>query len=314
MQLTPETLNHIFTNLDMRFNTAYTNTEPMWQRIATEVPSTGRNNTYPLRSFLPKMREWIGERQVQNGMAYEYTIVNKDWEGTISVKRNDIEDDNLGIYGNEADFLGEAAKVWPDEVVFDLLMKGEETAGHDGQNFFDTDHPVTIGDAESATQSNVYNVPDLTPEVLAALEGIAGSWANERGDSLGISFNLLVVPGVLAYRAAIANGPMIIEQGQAIPNPMANRFEVLSVPRLNRRPKEFYLMMTNRALKPLIWQVRKAPTFTTLDAPTDTNVFWRKEYIYGVDARGNAGFGLWFMAIKAKITAGAPIPTVPEQP
>lgn len=301
MQVTPENLTHIFQNLDMRFNQAFTTTEALWNRIATEVPSTGRENVYPLRSFLPKLREWIGERQVQNGKAYEYTVKNKDYEATISVKRNDIEDDNLGLYGNEADFLGEAAKMWPDEVIFPLLQKGKETLCHDGQFFFDEDHPVIIGEDDSPVQSNIFKVPDLTPAVLAALEAKAGAWVNENGDSFNIAMNLLVVPGNLRYKAALAMGPQVIIDGTAVANPMANAFETLVVPRLNNEPKVFYLMMTNRALKPMIWQVRKAPQFTALDAPTDTNVFWRKEYIYGVDARGNAAFGLWFMALRAEI-------------
>ncbi len=33
-----------------------------------------------------------------------------------------------------------------------------------------------------------------------------------------------------------------------------------------------------------------------MDKETDENVFMRKEYIYGVDARLNAGYGLWQLA------------------
>lgn len=38
--------------------------------------------------------------------------------------------------------LGRAAAVFADELVFGLLKKGNTTLCYDGQNFFDTDHPV----------------------------------------------------------------------------------------------------------------------------------------------------------------------------
>lgn len=62
----------------------------------------------------------------------------------------------------------------------------------------------------------------------------------------------------------------------------------------------WFLLDTSRALKPLIWQERIAPRFASLDRPEDENVFMRKEFIYGADARGNAGFGLWQLAFGSK--------------
>lgn len=58
----------------------------------------------------------------------------------------------------------------------------------------------------------------------------------------------------------------------------------------------WYLLDTTRALKPLIYQSRKEPNFVSLTAETDDNVFSRAEYVYGVDARRNAGFGFWQLA------------------
>jgi phage major head subunit gpT-like protein len=58
----------------------------------------------------------------------------------------------------------------------------------------------------------------------------------------------------------------------------------------------WFVMDTTRALKPLIFQSRKEPQFVAKDAPTDDNVFDRAEFKYGVDRRGNAGFGFWQFA------------------
>jgi len=66
--------------------------------------------------------------------------------------------------------------------------------------------------------------------------------------------------------------------------------------------KPWYVLDTRRALKPLIFQNRKSPKFTAKDKDTDDNVFDRGENVYGVDARGNAGFGFWQQAYSSNKT------------
>lgn len=62
----------------------------------------------------------------------------------------------------------------------------------------------------------------------------------------------------------------------------------------------WYVLDVSRALKPLIWQLRKPPKLVKRDQETDENVFNAKTFIYGMDSRGNAGFGFWQMAYKSK--------------
>ena len=62
---------------------------------AMVVPSTGKENDYSWLSRFPKMREWIGDKVVKALAAFNYTIRNKDWEATVEVERNDIEDDQI---------------------------------------------------------------------------------------------------------------------------------------------------------------------------------------------------------------------------
>lgn len=67
----------------------------------------------------------------------------------------------------------------------------------------------------------------------------------------------------------------------------------------------WFLFDTRKPLKALIYQQRKPPHFVSKDKETDDNVFMNKEYVYGVDSRGNAGYGLWQLAFasKADLTA-----------
>ncbi|CAN5754662.1 Mu-like prophage major head subunit gpT family protein [soil metagenome] len=62
----------------------------------------------------------------------------------------------------------------------------------------------------------------------------------------------------------------------------------------------WYLLDTSKIIKPLIYQVRKDYSFVSKTREEDDNVFFSKEYVYGVDARSNVGFGLWQLAYASK--------------
>lgn len=113
-----------------------------WERVATHVTSTARSEKYGWLGKVPGFRKWIGPRAVQNLNQYDYEIVNEPFEQTVGVDRDDIDDDNLGIYSPLFEELGRSAGAIDDELIFALLKAGWDTPCYDGQNFFDTDHPV----------------------------------------------------------------------------------------------------------------------------------------------------------------------------
>jgi phage major head subunit gpT-like protein len=128
------------------FKTSFQNgidqAKPQWDRVATTVPSSTREQKYGWLGKIPNVREWIGARAVQNLQQHDYAIVNKHFELTIGVDRNDIEDDNLGIYTPMFVEMGRSTGAHPDQLVWQLLKDGFATTCYDGQYFFDTDHPV----------------------------------------------------------------------------------------------------------------------------------------------------------------------------
>lgn len=125
-----------------------------YERIATVVPSTTSEETYGWLGEIPSMREWIGDRYIHGLAEHGYSIKNKDFELTVSVDRNKIKDDNIGVYKPMFDGLGRKTKIHPDQLCFGLLKNGFNQPCFDGQNFFDTDHPVIGEDGEMTTVSN----------------------------------------------------------------------------------------------------------------------------------------------------------------
>jgi phage major head subunit gpT-like protein len=127
----------------------------MWERVATMIPSATRENAYAWLGQFPKLREWIGERQIQSMLEQAYTLKNRKFEATVGVKRDDISDDQYGVYNSLFKEYGSAAATHPDEQIFDAIQNGGSSICYDGQNFFDTDHPAGIeGQTAMATVSN----------------------------------------------------------------------------------------------------------------------------------------------------------------
>lgn len=219
-------LDILFTGFKAAFQGAFTGANTFHKNVALTVPSSTATEKYGWLGQMPQLREWLGPRVVKNLVAHSYAIENLDFESTVSVPRNAIEDDRYGIYTPFFAELGRAAAEHPDVLISQLIADGFNTLCYDGQNFFDTDHPVRLNGSDKPPVS-VSNMQAGTDE----------AW---------------------------------------------------------------YLLDCSRPIKPFIFQERRAYDLVSKDRPGDDNVFFNKEYVYGVDARANAGYGLWQLAYASK--------------
>ncbi|WP_434777687.1 Mu-like prophage major head subunit gpT family protein [Neisseria sp. Ec49-e6-T10] len=159
MIITPSVLLALMTGFKTSFQNGLGMANSRYADIATVITSSTKSNTYGWLGQWPAFREWIGDRVFKDMQAHGYTIENKHFESSVAVNRNDIEDDNLGIYKSLFEEMGRASAAFPDEQVFALLAKGISELCYDGQNFFDTDHPVfpnVDGTGTVSTVSNYY--------------------------------------------------------------------------------------------------------------------------------------------------------------
>ena len=132
----------IYKTFSTIFNQALEAAASQVDLVAMRVPSTGRSVDYKWLGNFPQMREWLGDRVIKDLSGFHYEIVNKPYESTIEVDRDDIEDDQIGVYTPMIQGLAQSAKVHPDILAFALLKLGFSTKCYDGQYFFDTDHEV----------------------------------------------------------------------------------------------------------------------------------------------------------------------------
>ena len=281
-------LQSIFKGFKTLFNEAFAGTKPTYEKVATVVPSSTKSEEYGWLGAFPRLRKWVGDRVINSLAAHGYTIKNESWEATVEVNREDIEDDAYGVYTPMIKELGSSAATHPDEIVFGLLGKGFTETCYDGQYFFDTDHKDEDGPVQSNKGTKV-----LSAASYSAARAQMMSLLDAKSTPLGIMPNLLVVPPQLEEAARKI---LYAEQIEGTTNTLKNTAELLVAPWLAANPTAWFLFDTSRAIKPLIFQQRKKPEFVSMDATNDQNVFMKKQYIYGVDCRDNAGFGLWQLA------------------
>lgn len=294
MIINPQTMRGIYTAFNTIFNRALTEVKPLYTEIATVVPSTTDSETYTWLGDIPGMREWVGDREIQNLTASDYTIRNKPFELTVGIDRDAVDDDRLGIYNVRIETLAQSAAMHPDDLVFKLLAAGFTEKCFDGQPFFSNAHK--IGDKTVSNMSH----DKLSLDAYIKARTAMMSLTNSKGRALSLIPDKLVVPPALEKEARdilvsdFVNGTRNTMQGTAKP---------VVIPQLAGHDSMWFLLCTSRPVKPLIYQQRKKAKFVSLTAESDPNVFMQKKFLYGADSRGNAGFGFWQMAFGSDGTA-----------
>lgn len=257
--ITPAMITALMTGYRGDFQAGMAMAPSQYQKIAMTVPSTSKSNTYGWLGQFPQFREWIGSRAIEKMKAYGYSIVNKTFEGTVAISRDDFEDDNLGIYSPLFQEMGRAAAAQPDELVFAALRDGVKTACYDGQNFFDTEHPVYL--KVGGTGDNPSDSSDSNPKVLNRVSN--KFIAKISGDNCG----------VVNYSKSATDSNGEYYKGPA-----------------------WYLLDCSRAVKPLIYQDRRKAELVAQTKVDEGRAFTDNEFVFGASARRNVGYGFWQMA------------------
>ncbi len=307
MDLTPSNLNGLFTNYALMYSEAYKGTAPWWRELATLVTSNTTTQTYAWMDKIPKLRQWVGSRQIQNVIGRSQIVTNLTFELTEAIGREVLEDDQHGLYAPLASQMGQQAAKWPDQRIIEDVFTANPNA-YDGLPFFNASHLSNLEDAAVGTIDNLDAVA-LTLANYAAARAKMMSYLGADGQPLGVMPNLLVVPPQLEGIARqILNADFVAD---FIPNTSTTgnvgssqnvwkgSAKLLVVPELATAASTWYLFDNSQVIKPFVFQLRQAPEFAYLNRPQDPNVFWDRNFIFGVHARGAATTSLPFLAYKS---------------
>lgn len=289
-QLTPEYVKQVNQGFNRVFTDAIKDAHKDYELIATQIKASTPTVRYDFLADLPSMREWIGDRVLNELSVHEYSIVKKDWEASIKVHRDNIVYDNLGIVKPKIQSLAEAVTEHYEGGVFGML----EANGvcYDGKAFFATDHEIN-----GVTFSNLGN-RELSREAVLETMTEMKRITKDNGTPLRVRPTLLIVPPELASKAIEIINAERVDGGNS--NVTYKMFELYICDWLTDQ-KSWYLLDTSRVLKPIILQINKEAEFVSQDNLSDEAAFLRKEFRYGVDTEDNFGYGLWQLAYKNEV-------------
>lgn len=285
------------------FMNQYEQAETKYENVATTINSGKSQETYPWLGNVSGMKEWKDERVPEGLYEHDFSITNRDWEDTIAVDRNAIEDEQYGqIKTRVRQLADEASRFW-DEMVFTLLGQANSTSGsgifdgvditaYDGKAFLASDHE----EGESGTQSNYSSSNSLNTSNLQSAITSMRSFKDDQGNPARIDPDTLVVPPELEFTAReILNSTYYPEEGSTTAkvskNVLQGALNLVVSPYISTSDA-WFVLDTSRVVKPIILQLRKEPEFSSLTEGTESE-FLRKKLYFGVDWRGEAAFGDW---------------------
>jgi phage major head subunit gpT-like protein len=145
-----------------------------YRKLATKIRSNTISDTYGWLGDFPSLREWAGDRVIRDMKEASYAIVNKKYESALGVDRARIEDDNPGACRTRAQAEANAVIRFFERGAASLLKDGFTGLCHDGQPFFDTEHPVYPnhdGAGEAEAVSNIVGTGSESPRFPLSLDG-----------------------------------------------------------------------------------------------------------------------------------------------
>lgn len=309
MIITQENLSIFRSAITVKFKDGLKSDPPMDEnQFATVTTSTTGIEKYPMTAFMDDIKKWVGPRKVGSLSAKLLQVENEDYEVTIGVPKNDLEDDSYGIYNNIAEGKGRQCRaLWGRLGVAALTANGNWL---DGSAFFLTTRKYGKNTINNKTTSA------LSATTYGAARTAMMSYLGFDGAPLGVTPNVLVVgPALETTARKIVDNDKIVESHAgdtddatvlnhvAGPNPYHKTATVVVSPYLvGDHANKWYLMDTTKVVKPVLIQKRKEGPLVALDKETDPNVFTGsvdgKEavpggvIVYGAHYRGAAALAL----------------------
>jgi phage major head subunit gpT-like protein len=257
--------------------------------VSSQATSTGDKETYIGLGAHPFPVEAVDRVQVR-GLNERYVeIENKDWEVTLALDHNAINDDRVGHVLPWARGAGSRFEQHMDERVFLALNGGDGTtygSCYDGFELFDTLH--VDASAEYTTAQSNLNTLTLNTDNFNTVWVAAKTFRDARGKFINVPFNLLVVaPALRTVAAQICENANVYGTANREINPYAEEFSYLVNP--NMDATAWILTSTVLPDKPIIFQLRQAPKLVVWD---DENVAAGVRYMKWL-ARYEVGYGDW---------------------
>lgn len=293
-----QTLRAIYENIRALFLEIYNSTLPAYTDLAMEVPSNNAREIHTWLGAFPTLREWVSERTIERLAAFEYAVENRDWESTIEIPRNAIEDDSVGLFRPTIEALAREARNHPSRLVMQLFETNP--TGYDNQPLFSANHQ----EGRSGVQSNIVTGAGTTlAQIIDDLDKASARFASfkdDRGNPIMIGgqpldvTHVMVPPALKGAFETIARAEII----QNTTNKWQGRLQIIVNPYLSD-PNDWIALSLNQTVKPALVQIRRPAQVQDFNSEVAAyELFHRKRFLIGVDGRYAVAPAFWQTAIR----------------
>ncbi len=276
------------------FDMKLKNTPVIYDRIATVIPGVSERVEFKWLGTFPSMKRWVGDRALQKLRGESQTLTTEWWANGIEVDVDDLNNEaKLGMIPKRINQMATAAARRMDDQVAQYYVNGfSGTLGltYDGQFLFDTDHTAAgngLGIPQSNLQTGTLNSANFNAALQAAL-----LFVDDEGEPIntGMNFVLAGPRKQLEARQLLkaefqAGGATNIDAG------MANW---LIAPRITGTQ---WFLLTEDEIKAVLLGIEVAPAFAAADNPEATEMFMRRNALYGAHTKFGLCYGMWQAAI-----------------
>jgi len=283
-----KTLQTLNEQLDAKWTAAFEAAPQMdLDVLATQYTSTTASNHYAFMEAMGGWSEWNGARQFKDVASQQFEVRNKDYEMSLKMPKNQLEDDQVGMY---VDLVPSMVQGWfkkQQSLIMSVLK--DNPLAYDGVALF-SNAGRTYGDN---TIDNYGTVALSAAEFLVAYVKMC-SYLDAAGEPLAVKPDVLVVGPQLAKTASDILGNLYIGDGETSASQIQNYFNSLGI-RLVISPyligsyhNYWYLADTTDIVKGVLLQIRETPS-PILSTPQE--VARSKSVDYMADGRMVAAAG-----------------------
>jgi len=297
MIINASTLSAMQTGFQKSFQKSYAGTSAVWPMLAMATNSNAAMEGYPFTGDLGLLQEYFGELSSQQLEVYLYTLKNRKFGKSYSLRVEDIErDDHLNILPNTAVAWGRSMKLWGDKLIgeqvkalFDGGPSGDNLA-YDGDFMCGTSHPVPGGSgtySNKITKALDFSTFSAAKASFGAAKDAMQAFVDHEGEPLILRPDVLVVGPDLEDVAVAGMTLDRLEDGK--PNIYKGKCKPVVFDWMNSG--EWFIASTTAGIKPFIFQTEKKPMVQPVPGPDSDQVRKQEIVDFAVKARGTAGFG-----------------------
>src|SRR5882672_4761824 len=122
MDITQSNLDIVFRAVDTRYQTAFDQAPNHSDKLAFTLPAKGRKITFATLDRFPRLKKWVGNRIVNSVYTHSRDVTIELFEDTVGLDKFDMKDDQFGIFNQSITMLGEQAKKWTDDLIFNYIL------------------------------------------------------------------------------------------------------------------------------------------------------------------------------------------------